>query len=69
LRTEAAACLAARDAIAFSAAGDSVWKVIYAERTFLSSTLTPGQIRLLPQPIQQMIIAPDFKGRFFFGGF
>ena len=52
-----------------TAARDSVWKVIYGEREFLTSTLTPGQIHLLPGPIQQMIIAPDFKGRFFFGGF
>jgi hypothetical protein len=49
--------------------GDSAWKVIYAERDFLSATLTPGQIHLLPPPIQQMIITPDFKGKFFFGGF
>jgi hypothetical protein len=49
-------------------AGDSVWKVIYAERSFLTATLTPGQIHLLPVPIQEMISTPDFRGRFFFGG-
>jgi hypothetical protein len=44
------------------AAGDSVWKVIYAERSFLTATLTHGQIHLLPAPIQEMIATPDFRG-------
>jgi hypothetical protein len=43
----------------------SVWDMIYAERTFLKATLTPGQIRLLPGPIFQMITVPNYKGRFF----
>ncbi|MGH7618379.1 MAG: hypothetical protein ACREPM_14240, partial [Gemmatimonadaceae bacterium] len=51
-----------------TAAGDSVWKVIYGEREFLTATLTPGQLHLLPAPIREMINNPDFKGRFFFGG-
>ncbi|HEX3867160.1 MAG TPA: hypothetical protein VHV78_10415, partial [Gemmatimonadaceae bacterium] len=48
---------------------DAGWAAIYGERAFLTTTLTPGQIRLLPSPIQNMVLNPDFKGRFFFGGF
>ncbi len=49
-------------------ATDAVWDAIYAEKTFLSTTLTPGQVRLLPGPIQEMMLIPNYKGRFFFGG-
>lgn len=48
-------------------AGDAMWDKIYAERTFLTKTLTPGQLRLLPAPLRNMIEVPNFKGRFFFG--
>ncbi|MEO7086568.1 MAG: hypothetical protein ABI442_21550, partial [Gemmatimonadaceae bacterium] len=48
---------------------DEMWKFIYAEKAFLVETLTPGQIRRLPSPIQNLITVPDFKGRFFFGNF
>jgi len=50
-----------------TAAGDSVWQVIYRERDFLKQTLTPGQIVLLPAPIRDMVVTPDYRGRFFFG--
>jgi hypothetical protein len=46
-----------------------MWNIIYAEKTFLLNTLTPGQVRRLPSPIQNMITVPEFKGRFFFGAF
>ena len=48
---------------------DDMWKIIYAEKSFLVTTLTPGQVRRLPSPILNMITVPDFKGRFFFGAF
>jgi hypothetical protein len=48
-------------------AGNAVWEVVYAERTFLLGLLTSGQLRLLPRVIFQMITDRNFKGRFFFG--
>ena len=48
-------------------AGDAVWTAIDAEGPFLTKLLTPGQVRLLPQPIFNMIIAPNIHSRFFFG--
>jgi len=48
-------------------ANDVMWADIYAERTFLVKLLLPGQIRLLPVPIVDMINTPDYKRRFFFG--
>jgi hypothetical protein len=50
-----------------TAAGDRMWKIIYAETPFLVKTLTPGQIRLLPDPLRNMVLTPNYKGRFFFG--
>lgn len=44
-----------------------VWKMVYAESEFLMGTLTPGQIRLLPQPLYNMVTNPKFQGRFYFG--
>jgi hypothetical protein len=49
-------------------ANDAAWKMIYAESPFIKNLLTPGQIRRLPDPIREMVLDPDFKGRFFFGG-
>jgi len=48
-------------------AGDSVWTEINAEGPFLKKLLTPGQMRLLPVPIFNMITAPNIHFRFFFG--
>jgi hypothetical protein len=47
----------------------AIWEMIYAESSFLKELLTSGQIRLLPQPLFQMITNPTgFKGsRFYFG--
>lgn len=47
-------------------AADSVnWQYNYDERPFLQALLTPGQIRLLPSPLMQMVMDPKFRGRFF----
>ncbi|HEX4681252.1 MAG TPA: carboxypeptidase-like regulatory domain-containing protein [Gemmatimonadaceae bacterium] len=47
----------------------AVWKLIYAESAFLKELLTPGQIRLLPTPIYNMVTnpSPNFNARFFLG--
>jgi len=46
-----------------------MWQLIYGEAGFLKELLTPGQIRLLPGPIYNMVTtpAPNFGARFFFG--
>jgi hypothetical protein len=46
-----------------------MWKLIYGESAFLKELLTPGQIRLLPSPILNMVTttSPNFNARFFFG--
>ncbi|HEY4216407.1 MAG TPA: carboxypeptidase-like regulatory domain-containing protein [Gemmatimonadaceae bacterium] len=46
---------------------DDMWNVVYAESPFIKGLLTPGQIRLLPAPIRDMVTTPGYKGRFFFG--
>jgi hypothetical protein len=43
-----------------------IWTIIYAEAPFLKEVLTPGQIRLLPGGIRDMIMIPGYKGRFFY---
>jgi hypothetical protein len=48
-------------------ANDAMWKIIYAEKPFLVETLTPGQVRLLPFGLHDMVLTPNFKGRFFYG--
>ncbi len=48
-------------------AGNAMWNKVYAEKAFLVKTLTPGQLRLLPGPLRNMVEVPNFKGRFFFG--
>jgi hypothetical protein len=48
-------------------ADDAIWTDIDAEGPFLVKLLTPGQIRLLPGPIFNMISAPNIHNRFFFG--
>jgi len=46
-----------------------MWKLIYGESAFLKELLTPGQIRLLPTPILNMVTttSPNFNARFYFG--
>jgi len=29
--------------------------------------LTPGQVRLLPGGLREMVLNPDFKGQFYYG--
>lgn len=48
-------------------ADNDMWQIIYAERTFLKELLTPGQIRLLPGPIFQMIVTENYRSRFWMG--
>ncbi len=50
-----------------TAAGDAMWKVVYAEAPFLRTLLTPGQIRILPGGVREMVIVPNYQGRFFYG--
>jgi hypothetical protein len=47
---------------------DDMWTIIYAERPYLLELLTPGQIRLLPGGLRDMVMIPNYKGRFFYGG-
>ncbi len=46
-----------------------MWKRIYGEATFLRELLTPGQLRLLPLPLFNMMTtkSPNFNARFYFG--
>jgi hypothetical protein len=48
-------------------ANSRAWQAIYDEKPFLLRTLTPGQLRLLPHPLFQMLTVPGFQQRFFFG--
>ena len=45
-----------------------MWTIIYAETPCLKELLTPGQIRLLPGALREMVTIPNYKGRFFYGG-
>jgi hypothetical protein len=49
-------------------AQDDMWAIIYAEKPFLMELLTPGQVRLLPGGLREMVMVPNYKGRFFYGG-
>ena len=51
----------------FPCAEKKALKIVYAEKDFLTATLTTGQIRRLPSVLQDMITVPNFKGQFFFG--
>jgi hypothetical protein len=44
-----------------------MWNIIYAETPWLKELLTPGQIRLLPGSLRDMVTTPNFKGRFYYG--
>jgi hypothetical protein len=52
-----------------SDADERAWDAIYAERGFIKQLLTPGQIRLLPSDVYQMVTVANYRRRFFFGGF
>lgn len=54
---------AARRAVS---AGDAMWNAVYAEAPFIQSILTPGQIRLLPGGLHEMVTVPNYRGRFFY---
>ena len=49
-------------------AQDDMWNIIYAERSYLLELLTAGQIRLLPGGLREMVMIPNYKGRFFYRG-
>src|SRR5205823_5002772 len=42
-----------------------MWDIIYAEAPFITSLLTPAQVRLLPGPLRSMVMTPSSKGRFY----
>jgi hypothetical protein len=44
-----------------------IWNIIYGEAPFLKELLTPGQIRLLPPPLFNMVTSPKPGGRFYYG--
>ena len=44
-----------------------MWNIIYAETPWLEELLTPGQIRLLPGSLREMVTTPNYKGRFYYG--
>ncbi|MDB4878429.1 MAG: hypothetical protein JWM41_4875 [Gemmatimonadetes bacterium] len=48
---------------------DAMWEIIYGEVPFLVKTLTPGQRRILPFGLREMVANPERKGiRFSYGG-
>ena len=47
-------------------AATAMWDIIYAESPWIKELLTPGQIRLLPGGLREMVTVPGFKGRFFY---
>lgn len=49
-----------------SDANAAVWQTIYGEKTSLRKLLTPGQIRLLPTPLFDMLNVQGYHRRFFF---
>jgi hypothetical protein len=48
-------------------ASTNIWNIVYAETPWLKELLTPGQIRLLPGGLREMVMVPGYKGRFFYG--
>lgn len=48
-------------------ASTDMWTIIYAEAPWIKELLTPGQIRLLPGGLREMVITPNYKGRFYYG--
>jgi hypothetical protein len=49
-----------------SDASTAIWNIIYAEGPWIKELLTPGQLRLLPGGLREMVTLPGFKGRFFY---
>jgi hypothetical protein len=47
-------------------ASTAMWDIIYAEGPWIKELLTPGQLRLLPGGLREMVTLPGFKGRFFY---
>ena len=47
-------------------ASTAMWEIIYAEGPWIKELLTPGQIRLLPFGLREVVTVPGFKGRFFY---
>jgi hypothetical protein len=47
-------------------ASTAIWDIIYAEGPWIKELLTPGQLRLLPGGLKEMVTVPGFKGRFFY---
>jgi len=47
-------------------AATAMWDIIYAEGPWIKELLTPGQLRLLPGGLREMVTTPGFKGRFFY---
>jgi hypothetical protein len=45
--------------------GNNMWTVIYAETPFLKELLTPGQIRLLPSNLRDMVTVPNYRVQFY----
>jgi hypothetical protein len=54
-------------AVRVDSTGAAMWRRIYAEGPIMKQTLTPGQIHLLPDGIQEMIMDPKSGIRSFFG--
>ncbi len=50
-----------------SATGDQIWAAIYEEAPFLRSTLSTGQVALLPSAVRDMVTIPNYRGRFLYG--
>jgi len=49
-----------------SDASTTMWNIIYAEAPWIKELLTPGQLRLLPGGLREMVTVPGFTGRFFY---
>lgn len=47
-------------------AQDDIWAIIYGEAPFLTELLTPGQVRLLPGGLREMVMTPNYRGRFYY---
>lgn len=49
-----------------TAANDSMWAAIYAEKPFIQRLLTPGQQRRLPGGLREMVMTENYTGRFMY---
>jgi hypothetical protein len=48
-------------------ANDEMWRIIFSQKELLLTLLSPGQVRLLPPAVFQMLTVPGYNQRFFFG--